>query len=121
LGFYFITKMVHTYVAFSLVLITLWARAHPQDVLATCCCHTWCKPWARRGRPVVREIHVAQINDEWEIDNNLIYYIEEMSPFVEVSFEKSGSQTTKYKTGTIETSSRGSKPDSKSILRYTYP
>jgi hypothetical protein len=85
LGFFFITKMVHIYVAFSLVLITPWVHAYPRDVLTTCCSHTCCKPRVRWGSPVVREIHVAQINDRWEIDNNLIYYIEEMSPFVHQS------------------------------------
>jgi hypothetical protein len=40
LGFYFIAKMLHIYVAFLLALITLWARAYPRHVLATCCHHT---------------------------------------------------------------------------------
>jgi hypothetical protein len=40
LGFYFIAKMVHIYVAILLALITIWARGYPWDVLATCCCHT---------------------------------------------------------------------------------
>jgi hypothetical protein len=40
LRFYFVAKTVHIYVAFLLALITLWARAYPRDVLATCCRHT---------------------------------------------------------------------------------
>jgi hypothetical protein len=39
LGFYFIAKMVHIYVAILLLLMTLWARAYPrmwsQPVAAT--------------------------------------------------------------------------------------
>ncbi len=40
LGFYFVAKTIHIYVAFSLSLITFWARAYPRDALATCCHHT---------------------------------------------------------------------------------
>jgi hypothetical protein len=47
LGFYFIMKMVHIDVAVLLLLITLWAHAYPQDVVATCCCHT-CQ-WPSKG------------------------------------------------------------------------
>jgi hypothetical protein len=47
LGFYFIAKMVHIYVAILLLLMTAWARVYPRDVVTTCCCHT-CQ-WPGKG------------------------------------------------------------------------
>ncbi len=59
LGFYFIAKMIHIYVAFSLTLITFWAPAYPRDVLATCCHHT-CQGHGKRDNKFYTNVNLSK-------------------------------------------------------------